>query len=341
MPPNWRCCCRWCVAATWPRPRNSPASTARRCSAPCSAARSRSASACSSARATAIAPPSSASAWPNTPSASRPSSRRRVRWRRCARLRSAGWCASAPPTPCSMACCCRRCTRCARAHPQLRLEIHARNELANLTQREADVALRATAKPPAHLVGRHLGPIRSAVFIARAAAPKRSRDIDLANASWIAVDEALPEHPSVRWRRKHLPRVEPVLRLNSVQAVFDAVRRGLGVGIAPLFLARGVDDVTAITPPLDECETQLWLLDAPGVAPPAAHPGRGRSHCTDGRAELTPAQRSLSGRRVRPAVWRLEAARSRPARDAPVGCRKRWRPIADRRRRPRPRGRWR
>jgi len=114
------------------------------------------------------------------------------------------------------------------------------------------VALRATAKPPAHLVGRHLGPIRSAVFIARAAAPKRSRDIELANASWIAVDEALPEHPSVRWRRKHLPRVQAALRLNSVQAVFDAVRRGLGVGIAPLFLARGVDDVTAITPPLDD-----------------------------------------------------------------------------------------
>ncbi|HEX6721907.1 MAG TPA: LysR family transcriptional regulator, partial [Burkholderiaceae bacterium] len=80
------------------------------------------------------------------------------------------------------------------AHPQLRLDITARNELANLTQREADVALRATAKPPAHLVGRHLGPIRSAAFIARTAVPKRGRVVDLANASWIAVDEALPEH---------------------------------------------------------------------------------------------------------------------------------------------------
>ncbi|HEX6721104.1 MAG TPA: LysR substrate-binding domain-containing protein, partial [Burkholderiaceae bacterium] len=68
---------------------------------------------------------------------------------------------------------------------------------------------------------------------------------------------------SVRWRRKHLPRVEPALRMNSVQLVFDAVRRGLGVGIAPLFLAHGVDDVAAITPPLDECETQLWLLTHP------------------------------------------------------------------------------
>jgi DNA-binding transcriptional LysR family regulator len=149
------------------------------------------------------------------------------------------------------------------AHPQLRLEINARNELANLTQREADVALRATLRPPAHLVGRHLGPIRAAAFSARAAAPRKGKTFDLAGAPWIAVDEALPEHPSVRWRRKHLPRVEPALRLNSVQAVFDAVRQGLGVGIAPLFLAEPFDDVVAVSPPLDECETQLWLLTHP------------------------------------------------------------------------------
>ena len=149
------------------------------------------------------------------------------------------------------------------AHPQLRLEINARNELANLSQREADVALRATARPPAHVVGRHLGPIRSAVFMARAAAPRRARAIDLAQAPWIAVDDALPEHPSVRWRRKHLPRVEPALRLNGVQLVFDAVRQGLGVGIAPLFLGQLFDDVVAVTPALDECETQLWLLTHP------------------------------------------------------------------------------
>jgi DNA-binding transcriptional LysR family regulator len=67
----------------------------------------------------------------------------------------------------------------------------------------------------------------------------------------------------VRWRRKHLPRVEPALRLNSVQLVFDAVRQGLGVGIAPLFLGQQFDDVVAVTPSLEQCETQLWLLTHP------------------------------------------------------------------------------
>jgi DNA-binding transcriptional LysR family regulator len=149
------------------------------------------------------------------------------------------------------------------AHPLLRLEITASNELANLTQRETDVALRATLKPPPHLVGRSLGAIRNVVFIARSRAPRRRAQVDLATQPWLVVDDALPEHPSVRWRRKHLPKVEPALRLNGVQWVFDAVRAGLGVGIAPLFLARLHDDVVALTPPLAECETQLWLLTHP------------------------------------------------------------------------------
>ena len=54
-----------------------------------------------------------------------------------------------------------------------------------------------------------------------------------------------------------------MLRLSGVQAVFDAVRKGLGVGIAPLFLARSCDDVVALTPPLVDCESQLWLLTHP------------------------------------------------------------------------------
>lgn len=147
------------------------------------------------------------------------------------------------------------------AHPRLRLEITARNELANLTQREADIALRATAKPPPHVVGRHLGVIRSAVF---AAAPRgRARLPDPATAPWVVVDDALPEHPSVRWRKKHLPRVEPLLRVNSVQSVFDAVAAGVGVGIAPLFLAQGRRDVVMVGEPLADCEAQLWLLTHP------------------------------------------------------------------------------
>ena len=149
------------------------------------------------------------------------------------------------------------------AHPLLRLELSARNELVNLTQRDADIALRATTKPAQHLVGRHLGPIRAAIFAARPGRGHRVSRIDPASAPWIAVDDALPEHPSVRWRRKHLPQVQPLIIVNSVQSVLEAIATGLGVGIVPLFLAAGRSDVVALGAPLDECEAQLWLLTHP------------------------------------------------------------------------------
>jgi DNA-binding transcriptional LysR family regulator len=148
------------------------------------------------------------------------------------------------------------------AHPLLRLEVAARNELANLSMREADIALRATTRPPPHVVGRQLGVIRSAVYGAKAARG-RGKAVDLGQARWIAVDDALPEHPSVRWRKKHWPKVQPALQVNSILSVIDAVEAGLGVGIGPCFLAQGRTGLVMLEGPLDECETQLWLLTHP------------------------------------------------------------------------------
>jgi DNA-binding transcriptional LysR family regulator len=147
------------------------------------------------------------------------------------------------------------------AHPQLRIESLALNTFANLTQREADIALRATMKPPPHLVGRRLGPIRVAVFAARRVVQEHA--VDVATAPWIAVDDALPEHPSVRWRRRHLPQVQPRLLANSVLAVHEAVLLGLGVGVLPYFLVGGRSELVDLTGALNDAESQLWLLTHP------------------------------------------------------------------------------
>ena len=54
-----------------------------------------------------------------------------------------------------------------------------------------------------------------------------------------------------------------MLRVNSVQSVVDAVAAGLGVGIAPVFLASQRRELQPLGEPLAECETQLWLLTHP------------------------------------------------------------------------------
>jgi len=149
------------------------------------------------------------------------------------------------------------------SHPLLAFDFHTGNEAVNLTKRDADIAVRATKKPPEHLVGKHLGPIRVALY-----APKNSRIKTLDDAadgkvSWIAPDEALPGHPSVLWRKKHFPKIVPTYRVSSILSAAECAGMGLGVAVLPLFLAQQRTDLRQVTDIIDECQTELWLLTHP------------------------------------------------------------------------------
>ncbi|MCX7196527.1 MAG: LysR family transcriptional regulator [Proteobacteria bacterium] len=148
-------------------------------------------------------------------------------------------------------------------HPLLGYELHTGNELASLTRRDADIAVRATKRPPQHLVGKHIGPIRVALYAAKRGGARKFSEVEAGKSDWIAPDDALPEHPSVIWRKRHYPKVAPRYRVNSILSVLELVALGLGVGIVPLFLAEGRSDVIRLTEALDECETELWLLTHP------------------------------------------------------------------------------
>ena len=124
-------------------------------------------------------------------------------------------------------------------HPLLSYELHTGNEFASLTRRDADIAVRATKRPPQHLVGKHIGPIRVALFSAKRGGVRRFADVVAGQADWVVPDDALPEHPPVVWRKRHFPKANPRYRVNSVLSVLDLVALGLGVGVVPLFLADG------------------------------------------------------------------------------------------------------
>jgi len=148
-------------------------------------------------------------------------------------------------------------------HPLLGFELHTGNELASLTRRDADIAVRATKRPPPHLVGKHVGPIDVALFAAKGGPVKRYADVEAGKAHWVAPDDALPEHPSVIWRKRHFPKVAPGYRVNSILTVMELVALGLGVGVLPLFLAKHHRGLVQLTGVLDECQTELWLLTHP------------------------------------------------------------------------------
>ncbi|MEL4887316.1 LysR family transcriptional regulator [Pectobacterium betavasculorum] len=147
------------------------------------------------------------------------------------------------------------------SHPLLSYELHTGNELASLTRRDADIAVRATKQPPDYLVGKHIGPIRVAMFAStRPGAVSSYEEVEAGKTRWIGPDDALPEHPSVIWRKKHFPKVIPHYKVSSILTVMELVALNMGVGILPLFLARDRADLRQISEVIDECQTELWLL---------------------------------------------------------------------------------
>ncbi|MCP1512439.1 LysR family transcriptional regulator [Pseudomonas rhodesiae] len=145
-------------------------------------------------------------------------------------------------------------------YPALALELSTSNDFANLSRRDADVALRLTRTPPEHLVGRCLGSVSYQVCASSDYAARHAGRA-LAELAWIAPDDFLPDHPTVVWRREHLPGVRPGYRCNSMLSVTELVRAGLGVAALPSFLLDHT--LQALGPPLAAHDTALWLLTRP------------------------------------------------------------------------------
>jgi len=153
--------------------------------------------------------------------------------------------------------------RFAAAYPRIALELETSNAIANLSQREADIAIRVTNAPPEHLVGIRLGTMRSAIWASRSYLSGQPAGRQLAEMEWIALDDSLPEHPSQIWRRGALPEVTPRYKVGNLLAVAGAVVNGLGVGVAPLAVMRAHPDAVMLGEPLPELDIGLWALAHP------------------------------------------------------------------------------
>ena len=163
----------------------------------------------------------------------------------------------------------------AALHPQLRLELLASYEMANLSRRDADIAIRATTRPPEHLIGHKLGRLGMAMYAstklvksagktARKTAAKNQRPpTDLSAFDWVALDDAIPEHPSIQWRKKNYPKVVPRYFVNSHVAVGEMVRAGLGIGMLSTYQSKDDPNLVALTPPQNDCVIELWILTHP------------------------------------------------------------------------------
>lgn len=149
-------------------------------------------------------------------------------------------------------------------YPDIHLDITTVPGSVDLGAREADVALRATTKPPDTLVGWRICDLAFAVYgAARSATPKK-RDAVVPSApgarAWIAPSGGIARIKAADYIARRTGDIEVALGIDSFRGIHDAIAADLGIGFLPCYFADASRQVVRVAPVVPELTIGLWLI---------------------------------------------------------------------------------
>jgi DNA-binding transcriptional LysR family regulator len=121
-------------------------------------------------------------------------------------------------------------------YPEIMLELVVGAENLDLTQREADIALRATQSPPPHLIGRKVLSLKWGYFASQAYLERRGRPDDaasLARHELIGADGALQNVSPFRLLVAEHSANEIAMTCSTLNAMSAMAEAGYGIALLP------------------------------------------------------------------------------------------------------------
>jgi DNA-binding transcriptional LysR family regulator len=133
--------------------------------------------------------------------------------------------------------------------------------VVNLTQRDADVALRVATHAPEHLLGGRHAELLYCIYGSDELAHRIGEDAPYASFPWLSWDLSFARSTD-DWIQAHAPGAEIVLRFGQMNVMLNAVKAGLGVTILPCALGDPEPDLRRIGDYFEGGQ-YLWVLTHP------------------------------------------------------------------------------
>lgn len=152
----------------------------------------------------------------------------------------------------------------SRDYPGIEIALSVSSDYVNLSQREADVAVRATPSPPETLVGRRICSMATSIYGSTTYLRDKPDCIN-DDSVWLMPDEDLPHLPVTKWKNKHYPNNRITLRSNSFLSLFEATKQSQGISPLPCFLADKEKDLQRCIAPPNELNSEVWVLSHPNL----------------------------------------------------------------------------
>jgi DNA-binding transcriptional LysR family regulator len=148
----------------------------------------------------------------------------------------------------------------------VRLDVVLANQALNLSKRDADVAIRATDKPPENLVGRRVATIAWALYGCPAYAAPATVDLERPSENdWVSLADNLATLKVVKFVQEHVPPERIVYKVNTVLGLAEAIEAGMGLGHLPCFIGDRRPGIVRLASPDPNFAADLWLLTHPDL----------------------------------------------------------------------------
>lgn len=150
------------------------------------------------------------------------------------------------------------------AYPAIQIQISVSNHIANLSKREAEIALRVSNLPPEPMAGRRLATMAMALYASRRYMARNRGVEELGALDWIGWDESW-NNEHTRWMSEAIPQENILCRVDSPAAMYEMTRAGAGVSHLLCYLGDADADLIRVVPDLAEFSAGLWLLTHPDL----------------------------------------------------------------------------
>lgn len=150
-----------------------------------------------------------------------------------------------------------------RRFPDISLSVSVGRELANLSRREADIALRTVRPTRGNYLIRQAGWWNLGLYASTSYAEAHNLKPGLSDLSKVDVITWTDDSAHLRggpWIAEHARGAKVALRANSRRVHYAACRAGIGAAILPSLSANKDPDLICLLPPSRVISVKLWLI---------------------------------------------------------------------------------
>ncbi len=151
-----------------------------------------------------------------------------------------------------------------RINPEVSIDLVAGAESLDLTRGEAEVAIRATPKPPETSFGRKVCDFRFALY----SSPRyleRNGKTPLPERAWCLLDGTIAWLVPMIWKQREHAERRTAFKSRSTLAVLNAAAEGMGMTLLPCYLADADDRLVRVSDTIAHLDMELWILTHPDL----------------------------------------------------------------------------